>query len=81
MAEHARPNKREADGWKVAIVLGETLLGVLVTVSILQYNSSACIEDSLQKIEITLAQHLGEHMGISDRITKLEAQAKRHANR
>jgi len=75
MSDMVCPSKREFTGWKIAVVLGELLLGLLVSISLLQYNSSACIEDSVQKIEITLAQHLGEHKGITDRIVKLEVKA------
>ena len=72
---------RDSMGWKVAILLGELLLGSLVTISFLDYQSTACIEDSLKDIQVTFAKHLGEHEGIVDRINKLEAKAEVRASR
>ena len=73
-SDYICPTKREANGWKIAIVLAEVLLSFLVAFSFLQYNASDCIQKSLHSIEVTFAKHLGEHEGIADRIDRLEAR-------
>lgn len=74
MSDAICPSEKEVNGWKIAMVLANTLLIILVAISTAHYNSSSCIEDSLQAIQVTFAEHLGEHKGITDRIEKLEAK-------
>ena len=81
MTELICPTKREANGWKIAIVLAEVLLGALVTFSILQHYSSGCIRKSLHSIDVKFAEHRGEHKGIAVRIERLEARSKRRFTR
>ena len=69
---------RDANGWKLAIILGDAMIGLLVGITLLEYNSTSCIEDSLNEIQVSFAEHMGEHKGITDRIKKLEAKATIH---
>lgn len=66
--------RNEANGWKVAIVVANVALGLLITISIINLRSTRCIER-------TVARHVGEHSGIliqiknnSDRISRIEAK-------
>jgi len=74
MSDMMCPSKKEVNVWGITLILANVLLTLLVSISLMQYRSSACIQDSLQTIQITFAKHLGQHEGIADRIKKLESQ-------